>query len=367
MNRAPLILATWTALIAASAGPVAAQQAPVDPAARPVSTPDGVVHVPAFDLPPSSFVSPVYLDHMKRRAGATHPVNLAAPDISVMRAGIERQLAPQVADTQRRYPVTITSQTIAGVKTRTVMPKNGEANPRHVLINLHGGGFSMCADACAMLESIPIAALGRFKVVTVDYRQGPENVFPAASEDVAAVYRELLKTYRPENVGIYGCSAGGALTGEVAAWFQKEHLPNPAALGIFGAGGVRFGSGDSAYVAAYIDGSFPPPEATPPIGYFRGARMDDPLISPALHKDVIARFPPTLLITGTRAMDMSPAIYTHTELVKAGVDSQLIVGEGMGHCYIYDATTPEARDAYDIIVRFFGDHLGKGTKRGSAR
>lgn len=364
MNRTTLALALSTAIALAGASPAPAQQA-----AGPTSTPDGVVHVPAFDLPPSSYLSPEYLANMKRRAGAAHPVNLAAPDINVMRAGIERQLAPQVVDTQRRYPVTITSQTIAGVKTRTVLPKSGEADPRRVLINLHGGGFSMCADACAMLESIPIAAVGRYKVVTVDYRQGPEHVFPAASEDVAAVYRELLKRYRPENIGIYGCSAGGALTGEVAAWFQKEHLPNPAALGIFGAGGSRFGSGDSAYVAAYIDGSFPPPApaGTPPTGYFSGTRMDDPLVSPALHKDVIARFPPTLLITGTRAIDMSPAIYTHTELVKAGVDSQLIVGEGMGHCYIYDATTPEARDAYGIIVHFFDEHLGKAPKRHGAR
>jgi hypothetical protein len=32
-----------------------------------------------------------------------------------------------------------------------------------------------------------------------------------------ASYRELLKRYKPKNIGIYGCSAGGALTAETAA------------------------------------------------------------------------------------------------------------------------------------------------------
>ena len=59
-------------------------------------------------------------------------------------------------------------------------------------------GFPVAGPACAELESIPISALMKIKVVTVDYREGPENKFPSASEDVASVYRELLKTYKPQ-------------------------------------------------------------------------------------------------------------------------------------------------------------------------
>jgi acetyl esterase/lipase len=49
---------------------------------------------------------------------------------------------------------------------------------------------------------------------------------------------------------------------------------------------------------------------------------------------------------------------THTALVKAGVPGDLIVAEGMGHCFLYDVGLPESRDAYDIIARFFDEHLG---------
>ncbi len=355
-----------SALAALLASSAALAQTSNSPSARPVFTPEGVVHVPAFDLPPSGYLSPEALE--KQRSRARSPgFNPAAPaSIEQQRAGVEAAMAPQVAASQARYAVTITPQVIAGVPTQVVMPTAGEANRRRVLINLHGGGFQMCAQACAMLESVPMAGIGRYKVITVNYRQGPENQYPAASQDVAAVYRDLLRTYRPENIGIYGCSAGGALTAQVAAWLQHENLPNPGAIGIFGAGGVRFSSGDSAYVTAYTDGSFPAPSAGGSglgTGYFAGADMNDPMISPAAHREIAARFPPTLIITGTRATDMSPAVYTHSQLLNAGVDSQLIVGEGMGHCYIYDVGLPESRDAWNYAVRFFDTHLGHRPSR----
>lgn len=346
------------ALAAATTGALAGDQP-----ARPVFAPDGTVHVPAFDLPPSDLSSPEARAAQAKRAKMPAMVPPANLDIATIRRGLEAMLAPQVAEMRRVYPVNVAEQTIAGVPTRIVTPKSKPYDRKHVLINLHGGGFSMCAGACALLESTPIAALGGYKVVTVDYRMGPEAHHPAALEDVEKVYRALLRHYKPTSIGIYGCSAGGALTAQMAAWLPRHGLPQPGAIGIFGAGGVRFMSGDSAWIAAYIDGSFPPPprpgEKRPDMtqGYFTAADKDDPVLSPALHPDMMAKFPPTLLITGTRAMDLSPAIVTNSALIKAGIPSTLIVGEGMGHCYIYQPDIPEARDAHRAIVQFFRKNL----------
>jgi acetyl esterase/lipase len=357
MNRSLGFVLAATVSLIATAG--SAQDAP----SRPQFNADGTVRVPAFELPPSQLSSPEARAAQAMRAkmpGGAPPTNVP---IDVIRRGLETMLAPQVERMRELYPVDVADATIAGVPTRVVTPHGKPFDRRRVLINLHGGGFSMCAGACALLESIPIASLGGYRVVTVNYRQGPEARHPAAVEDVEKVYRELLKTYRPDHIGIYGCSAGGALTAQTAAWLPAHGLPQPAAIGIFGAGGVRFMSGDSAYVAGYIDGSFPPPpkpgeqRGDMTQGYFSGVDMNDPVISPALHPDVIAKFPPSLIITGTRAMDMSPAIVTNSALIKARVQSTLIVGEGMGHCYIYQADLPEARDAHQAIVDFFRRHL----------
>ncbi len=330
---------------------------------RPTFDENGVVHVPAFELPPSQLSSAEAQAFMKFRSKMSRDLPTMEPDITKSRQGLSAMLAPQVAQTLKAYPVDVAEQTIAGVPTRVVTPKDKKPDTERVLINLHGGAFSTCWEACSVLESAPIASVGNYKIVSINYRMAPEAVHPAAPEDVARVYRELLKSYTPKHIGMFGCSAGGALTGEVAAWLPAHDLPQAAAIGIFGAGAVRFGTGDSAYFAGYADGSFPPP-AKPgetPIdmtrGYFAKADMSDEIVSPALHPDVLKKFPPTLIITGTRAMDMSPAIYTNSQLLKAGRPSTLVVGEGMGHCYFYSTQLPESKDAYDVIVRFFQANL----------
>ena len=324
---------------------------------------DGTVYAPAFELPPSELSSPEARAAQAMRARMPGGAPSADLDIAVVRSGLETMLAPMVAKMLEIYPVDVVEKAIGGVTTHVITPQGRPHDEHRVLINLHGGGFSMCADACALLESIPVAALGGYKVITVDYRMAPEATHPAAVEDLEIVYRELLKRYEARRIGIFGCSAGGALTAQAAAWLPAHGLPQPGAIGIFGAGAVRFSAGDSAHVAAYIDGSFPPPRKPGEVGkeigheYFAGSEIADPIISPALHLDVLEQFPPTLIITGTRAMDMSPAVYTNSQLLKAGVRSTLIVGEAMGHCYIYQAQLPEARDAHQAIVNFFRENL----------
>jgi acetyl esterase/lipase len=331
--------------------------------ARPQFGEDGTVYAPAFELPPSELSSPEARAAQAMRAKMQGGAPPADVDIAVVRQGLEAMLAPQVARMREVYPVDVVEQSIGGVTTHVVTPQGQPHDDQRVLINLHGGAFSMCADACALLESIPVAALGGYKVITVDYRMAPEAVHPAGVQDLEIVYRELLKQYEPRRIGIYGCSAGGALTAQAAAWLPAHGLPQPGAIGIFGAGAVRFATGDSAYVTAYIDGSFPAPPkpGEPPVditrGYFAGSDMGDQIISPGLHPEVLAQFPPTLIITGTRAMDLSPAVYTNSQLLKAGARSTLIVGEAMGHCYIYQPDLPEAQDAHQAIVNFFREHL----------
>ena len=87
------------------------------------------------------------------------------------------------------------------------------------------------------------------------------------------------------------------------------------------------------------------------------ADLSSPLLSPALSPEVLAGFPPTLLVTGTRAGDMSAAVQTQRLLTKSGVQADLHLWDGMHHCFIYDAQLPEAQEAYQVIIQFFDKHL----------
>ena len=201
------------------------------------------------------------------------------------------------------------------------------------------------------------------KVVAVDYREGPDNKFPAASEDVASVYRELLKAYKPQNIAIYGCSAGGMLTAMSLAWFQTHALAAPGAVGIYCASAGAFG-GDATYIAfPFGEGRMPPtrPPGQSQLGYFSGADMKDPLVSPTNSPAILAKFPPTLLITGTRHFAMSGTIHTDTELIKRGVKTELHVWDGLFHGFFYNADVPESRDAFNAMINFFDRILGRSS------
>ncbi|HYL14373.1 MAG TPA: alpha/beta hydrolase fold domain-containing protein [Terriglobales bacterium] len=325
---------------------------------------DGAVEVPAQTVPMSSFLSPEAKAYVTQ-----HLKDMQDPEILKQDAGVPRFMKGYLARDHELFDVDKQDEKIAGVHVYVYTPKAGVAakNKERVLINLHGGGFSGCWPGCAELESIPVSALGQIKVVSVDYREGPDHKFPAASEDVASVYQELLKTYHPQNIGMYGCSAGGMQTALSLAWFQLHHLPVPGAAGIFcaGAGGV-FG-GDALYTAWPMgEARIAPPMSAggrPPLGYFDGTDPKDPLVSPVSSPEVLAKFPPTLVVTGTRGFELSAALYTHEQLTKAGVDTELHVWEGLFHGFFYNADVPESKDALNVIVKFFDRHLGGAMSR----
>ena len=318
---------------------------------------DGAVHLPPMIVPFSSFASPqakaAYLD-FQRLLKAVDRMSVAE----------QRQWVDDTAHARDRE-ADITPTTIAGVYTDVIAPKDGVArrNRHRVLINLHAGGFLVGRTGAA--DSIPVANLLKIKVVTIDYRQGPEYKFPAGSEDVAAVYKELLKSYRPKSIGIYGSSAGGVLTAQAIAWFTKENLPSPGAIGILCASADGWAGGDSGSLATALMGETPPRQPAdlgphPSVDnatYFKDADIDDPLVSPIRSPALLARFPPTLIIASTRDPALSPAVYTHTQLVKLGVDAELHVWEGMTHGFLMYPDLPETKEVWDVVARFFDKHL----------
>lgn len=321
---------------------------------------EGSVQSPPLTIPQSVFLTPE-----ARAYVAEHLRQMQDPEMVKQDDGVPRFMKPYIARDYEIFPIDKADTKVGGVHAFVYTPKNGIStkNKDRVLINLHGGGFSGCWPGCAELESIPVAGHGRIKVVSVDYREGPKNKFPAASEDVASVYRELLKTYRAQDVGIYGCSAGGMQTAMSIAWFQRHGLPTPGAIGILGASAGGVFGGDSSYTASVLgEGRVPmsAPPSTMRLGYFSDTDPQDPLISPLNSKEIISKFPPTLMITGTRAFEMSSAVHSHAELVKQGVDADLHVWEGLFHCFFYNIDVPESRDAFDVMVKFFDRHLGSG-------
>jgi acetyl esterase/lipase len=256
-------------------------------------------------------------------------------------------------------PNQLVNSQIAGVPVRIVTPDGmPEANRGKVLLNLHGGGFN--SDSGSYTESIPVAGYSKIKVVAVLYRLAPEHPFPAAVDDSIAVYKELLKTYKPEHIVIYGTSAGAILTGEVAVRIKQLGLPLPAALGIFSGFGDFANSGDS--IALYglrgFSGHLDPPATGPRDSeYLQSVNPKDPVASP-MYADLHG-LPPSLFITSGRDLLLSGTANLHRAFLAAGVDARLVVFDALPHAFWYDPKLPESIEANHMMADFFVRQMDK--------
>ncbi len=356
MKRVGGVTLAWALVAGLTAGSgCMAQQAGETPRNSSRIGPDGTAVVTRV-VPVPKTVSPEAQRMLGRPAS-----DAAAPETLEHRREHTDEWQNRTGEVFRKmYPAVVTPTTIAGVPTRVIVPENlSGAKAERVLINLHGGGFN--SDSGSLTESIPVASMTQTKVVAVLYRLAPEHPFPAALDDAVAVYREMLKTHAPKNIGIFGTSAGAILTGEVAVKLKALGLPMPGALGIFSGHGDFSKTGDS--MALYALNGFsghldpPRPEGSGDREYAGKLALEDPSLS-ILYAD-LQGMPPTLFMTSGRDLLLSGTTILQRAFLRAGGEAPLVVFEALPHAFWNDPSLPETREADETMARFFDAHLGR--------
>jgi epsilon-lactone hydrolase len=304
--------------------------------------------------------------------GAPVPVPSGIADMAEVRRVYNENLKPNVEHMKAVFPVDIEETTIAGISAAIVTPKGGvpEKNKNRLFLNGPGGGFRTGVRGNGLLISIPVAATLGVKVVTITYRQGPEYKYPAASEDLLKVWDYFTKTYKPQNIGMVGCSAGGSLITHTTAMLIKQGRPTPGVLGVYCSGIGTPGSGDSSFMSAASVTSAPkgitqvgtpPGPGAAPVGmtYMDGTDPKDFGVNPTVDEKLLAKWPPTIFFTGSRDGAASGALYGYRKLIKIGIDSQVMYFDGLYHGFMTNPDFPEAQEGYKIAAAFFDKHLGK--------
>jgi acetyl esterase/lipase len=293
--------------------------------------------LPQWDVHPQSEA-----DWQNFRASFTAPTLAALP-------GIRQQLG-----------VTLDHAVIGGVKVNILTPHDiAKENVNRVFLHFHGGGYVLNPGDAGTREATYMAAFGHAKVISVDYRLAPENPYPAALDDGMAVYRELISTNRPERIGVFGTSAGGALTLALVLRAKAEGLPLPGAIAPGSPQSDMTKTGDSYMTLEFIDNfqvSYDGWLKDALAVYTNGHDMTDPLLSP-VYGD-LSGFPPAILTSGTRDLFLSNTVRVHRKMREAGVIAELQVFEGLSHNeYAMVPNAPETKEAFVEIARFFDEHL----------
>jgi acetyl esterase/lipase len=353
-------LANHAALIAGLVVLAFALSLPVGRAQTPAPATPAPREVPARTLPVPTTVSP----EMQTLAGGplsgnwnTYPKT--TEEWKTLSAPSAGRGLPALRE---RFSVKSETLTVNGVTAYMVTPSViAPENRNRLLVHIHGGCYVLSGGEAATTEAIYMAAYGRYKVLSVDYRRPPEFPYPAALDDVVAVWKGAVKMADARNMAIFGTSAGGALTLSAVLRIKQEGLAMPGAIAPGTPMSDLTKTGDSFYTNFMVDnvlvGSDGRCDAMAKL-YANGHDLKDPMLSP-VYGDMKG-FPPAILTTGTRDLLLSNTIRVHRKLRQAGVDAALEVYEGQSHAqYMRDANAPETKEAFEEIARFFDRHLGK--------
>jgi epsilon-lactone hydrolase len=265
----------------------------------------------------------------------------------------ERRAAFTPGDRLHTVPddVAVRGTTAGGVPAHWLTAPGADAN--RVLLFLHGGGYEFGSLRSDGELAARLGRASRMRVLFPEYRLAPEHPFPAAIEDILAVWRWLLaeQDLNASSTAVVGDSAGGGLAVALLVATRDAEKTLPAAAVLMSPTVDLTSSGASMTERADQD-----PISTPAMlrqfasDYLAGADPKTPLASPLFAS--LRGLPPLLIQVGTADLLLSDSERLARAAAEAGVDVTLDVGEGLPHVYQLLLGTPEAAEATEKIGKF---------------
>src|SRR5579883_2125000 len=325
---------------------------------------EGTVHLGPREIPIPALISSKAQSAMKDAyARPTIKLPEATADRQTWKRAIaaaDRAYAPLAKATLNSAAAKVEPRTIGGV---TVYVGRADAIPpsraHRAILYIHGGAFILLADGpYAEGLAASSAALCRCTSYSVNYRAPPDYPFPAALDDIVAVYRELLKSYAPRDIAIEGESAGGNLAAAATLKIRDLGLPMPAMAILLSPAVDLTVSGDSHRTNLGLDAVLKNDLPAVIALYGGGQDLRQPYLSPVFG-DFNKGFPPTFIKAGGREILLSDAILMHRALRRAGIEADLEIWEGMSHGPFSakpHSDVPEDQEVLSEIRDFLGRH-----------
>ncbi|MCR4618496.1 MAG: alpha/beta hydrolase [Lachnospiraceae bacterium] len=207
-------------------------------------------------------------------------------------------------------------------------------NPHYVILYAHGGGYLSGGLDYARILAVKMTAATGFPTITFDYKLAPENTYPAALEDIEAVWSQMTGgMVLPGHVILAGDSAGGNLVLCHTQKLIKEGRDLPGKLVLFSPWADMTGEARSYETNGDIDPvlskEFVLDAARTYAG--EGADLSNPRFSP-LFGD-FEGFPSTFIMTGKNEILIDDSIRLCDRINEAGGKAVLDIEERGWHVY----------------------------------
>jgi acetyl esterase/lipase len=226
------------------------------------------------------------------------------------------------------------------------------ATGERVVLYMHSGGYSIgCLDVSRNFCS-RLSAAADARVLSLDYRQGPEDPFPAAVDDAVAAYRWLAaEGIEPHRIVVCGDSAGGGLSIALLVALRDAGEPLPAGAVPISPWIDVSNARDASAEALDCDLLRPIHLELFADWYVADGDRRHPLANP-LHAD-LRGLPPIRMLVGSREILVDDARRFEPLARDAGVDVMLEVVTDMIHLWhVFGPMFPEASHASDRVAEY---------------
>jgi len=263
------------------------------------------------------------------------------------------------ADIVAQYHPLLEEKLIGDISVLDVRPRLWQENGK-VLVYVHGGGYVLFSANTSLVGCVPLADISGLRVISVDYTVAPQAKFPVAIDQIVHIVQALIGSgYAPQDIGICGDSAGGALAAGAVLKMRNEKMLMPGAVVLWSPWADITRTGDTYYTLADQDPmDYELQLRNAALAYADPSQHKHPYISP-VYADYTPGFPPTLIQGGTKEIFLSNFVRLYQAMDRAGVDVKLDIYEGMWHVFQALGITdiPEVEIALKKTSDFLKKHL----------
>ncbi|HEX7858127.1 MAG TPA: alpha/beta hydrolase [Sphingobium sp.] len=300
---------------------------------------------------PARFIPTPHSVSAEAQAFLSRGLDIAPPQIAVedkdgWRAyitAVEAQMVRISGERAKAHPADIAEHRLGNAPLYEVTPHARAADlTDRAILHIHGGAFIVGGGRSAAHTAQSLAHATGITSWSVDYRMPPDHPYPAGLDDAVEAYRFLLERYDPAHLTVEGSSAGANLAAATILRARDEGLPLPGACVLHTAGVDLTHQGDTFQTNAIIDVVLRSQQDDTIRLYVGDHDPAHPYLSPVF-ADLTKGFPPTILLSGTRDLLLSPTVMMHRALRRAGVEAELHVFEAMPHGGFADSA-PEDRE-----------------------
>lgn len=353
MNRFTRVPATAALLLAAcGASCTTADRTPTDAPATPAVAWESELNAPMRDvITELTNLGPKPLSTLTPAEARKQPSAADAAMAVMRKKGIPGpEPVGNVADRQIPGPA-------GSLQVRVYTPQG--TGPFPAALYIHGGGWVIATLDTYDSSARALCNAAKAVVVSIEYRKGPEDKFPAAHEDAFAAWKWLTQNAAqvggdPSHVDVAGESAGGNMAIAVALMARDRKAPLPKHV-------------VSVYPVAQLGGSTPSiekyatakPLDKPALAWFGGHYMKSPAdannpILGILNNADLKELPPTTIIGAQVDPLQSEGKMLADKMKAAGVDVRYRLFAGVTHEFFgMGAVVPDAKEA----VRFAAEGL----------